>query len=91
MILRYLSSLSFLASGVPLGPKCSKTSALALTAISGCCVNAYMVNAINAAVWDFFQEPCTLTSNNRLTVSLAAIIMVISWSRMSPASARLDQ
>ena len=38
-LLRYLSFLSSLGPGVPLGPTCSKTSALALTAISGCCVN----------------------------------------------------
>ena len=49
-ILRYVSFLSSLGPGVPLGPMCSKTSALALTAISGCCVNAYMVKASNAAV-----------------------------------------
>ena len=39
-ILQYLSFLSSSGPGVPFSPMCSKTSALALTAISGCCVNA---------------------------------------------------
>jgi hypothetical protein len=55
--LRYLSFLSSLESGVPLGPTCCKTSVLALAIISGCYVKAQMVNAINAAVCDFFQTP----------------------------------
>ena len=39
-VVRYVSFLSSLGPGVPSGPMCSKTSALALIAISGCCVNA---------------------------------------------------
>jgi len=38
-ISQYLSFLSSWEPGVPLGPIYSKTSALALAATSGCCVN----------------------------------------------------
>ena len=43
------------------------------------------------SVGGFIQEPHIPTNNDRLTVSLAAIRMVISWSRMSPTSATIDQ
>jgi len=43
------------------------------------------------SVGGFIQEPHIPTNTDRLTVSLAAIRMVISWSRMSPASATIDQ